>query len=181
MGRKLVKTPATSTWYKGKHLEKLEDEYKKTAIVIRLIIATGIRTSELPNITIEAVKQGYVELQFLKHTRKITLSADICKLLLQFANEFGIASGPIFLTRSGLPCGRNAMFHAFGKLAAAAGIDPTRLTSEALRKYYNDKHSAERNIAAVQSSLGYKTVNYYVEYEQQDDETLCKNLGNMFD
>jgi len=177
--RKPIKTPATSTWYKGKHLKKLEGDYQKAALVIRLIIATGIRTDELPYVTVEAVKQGCIETTFNHSTRKVILPDDICNQLSLYANENGITSGAIFLTATGLPCGRNSMFHAFGKLAAAAGIEPERLTSEALRKYYNDKQSEERNLSAVQSSLGYKTVNYYVEYEPKDEETLLRNLEDM--
>ena len=154
-------------------------DYKKTALIIRLIIATGIRTSELPSITIEAVQQGHVKLDFNNSTRRVTLPAILCVQLLQFANDSGIFSGSIFLTKTGLPCGRNAMYRAFRKLATAAGIEPARLTSESLRKYYNDKHSEVENITTVQSYLGYKSVNYFVEYNQQDDKTLSKNLDEI--
>jgi len=159
---------------------EVENDYKKTALVIRLIIATGIRTSELPCITVEAVMQGFIELKFIRTTRKVVIPDNLCSILLLFAEERGITSGPIFLTDRGLPCGRNTMFHAFGKLAAAAGIEPERLTSEALRKYYNDKNSENKNISTVQSSLGYKTVSYYVEYATQDEKILLQNLDNMF-
>jgi len=180
-GRKPVKTPAASAWYKGKRLRKLDENYKKTALVIRLIIATGIRTSELPNLTVEAVQQGYMESKFFRSIRKILIPPNLCELLLKFANEQGITSGSIFLTTRGLPCDRNAMFHAFGKLAAATGIAPERLTSDALRKYYHDKHTEENNVATVQSSLGYRTVNYYVEYEPKNEDILSKNLDEMLD
>jgi len=179
--RKPVKTPATSTWYKGKHLTRVEDDYIKTALVIRVIIATGIRTNELPSVTVEAVKKGYIESYFINNNRKVILPDDICERLLYYAQKRGIISGPIFLTFNGKPCGRTAMFHAFGKLAVAVGIEPERLTSDALRKYYNDKHIGENNISAVQSSMGYRRVNYFVDYDEQDEATLLKNLDNMLD
>jgi len=155
--------------------------YQQTALAIQLIIETGLRTSELPKVTVESVRRGYVESTYIRNTRQVELPANICERLQRFAKECGITSGPIFLTARGLPCGRNAMFHAFGKLAAAVGIDPKRLTSEALRKYYNDKQMVENNVSAVQASLGYRTVNYYVEYERHNDETLTKNLDDMLD
>ena len=178
-GRKPVKTPANSTWYKGKHLRNVKEEYKKTALIIRLIISTGIRTDELPEITVEVVKRGYLELTFNKNLRKVTLPDEISARLLQYANEQGITNGPVFLTVKGLPCGKNAMFQAFGKLAAAAGVEPERLTSDALRKYYHDKHVDAWGITAVQASMGYKAVNCYVEYDRQDEDTLLKNLDEM--
>ena len=177
--RKPVKTPATSAWYKGKRVNRLTDDYEKAALVIRLIISTGIRTDELPDVTVEALKQGYIELIFMNNIRKVILPDDICKQILHYASEKGITSGPVFLTMNGKPCGKDAMFHAFGKLAAAAGIAPERLTSDALRKYYNDKQTEKSSIPAIQSSMGYQYVNYFVEYERQDEDTLLNNLEEM--
>ena len=179
--RKPIKTPATSEWYKGKRLQRLEAEYKKTALVIQLIISTGIRTSELPMVTVESIKKGYIELEFIKNTRTIILHDEIRTQILSYANERGIASGAVFLTVKGIPCNKTSMFHSFGKLAAAAGIEPELLTSDALRKYYNDKCMEKKNISTVQSSLGFKNVNYYVEYDRQDDEILLSNLDDLFD
>ena len=158
----------------------MADDYEKTALIIRLIIATGIRTSELPSVTIEAVVEGYVELEFLKNTRVVIFPDDISDQILKYASERGITSGAVFLTLNGIPCGKGSMFHAFGKLAAAAGIEPERLTCDALRKYYSDKQMAERNISIVQSLLGYKNVNFYVEFNRQDDGALLKNLEDLF-
>ena len=116
-GKATVITPATSAWYKGKHLIKLLEYYKKAALVIRLIITTDIRTQELPYVTVEAIKKGYIETKFNQSIRKVILPDDISGQLLQYAKERNIACGSVFLTIKGLPCDRNTMFKTFGKLA----------------------------------------------------------------
>ncbi|MCL2190282.1 MAG: site-specific integrase [Defluviitaleaceae bacterium] len=162
-------------------MSRLIADYKKTALIIRLIIATGIRTSELPKVTVQAVKQGYVEVAFINSMRRVALPNDIREQLLQYAYTQHITDGAVFLTLQGHPCGKNAMFRAFGRLATAVGIAPERLTGEALRKYYNDKHIKENSVPAVQASMGYSGVNYYVEYEPQEDEVLMQKLNEMFE
>jgi|GEM_PF-1524248 len=171
-------TPVISAWHKGRRLKKLTDDYRKTSLVIRLIIATGIRTSELPDVTVKAVSQGYIEVKYRANMRKVVLSDGIRNRLLLFAKDQGITSGSLFLTSNGLPCERNAVFRAFGRLATLVDIAPKRLTSDALRKYYNDKRLKE-NISTVQTSLGYKTINYFVEYDPPKTEILAKNLDAL--
>ena len=65
------------------------------------ICATGIRVSEMQYITVEAVLQGKAEISLKGKIRTILLPGKLCRKLMKYANKQKIASGEIFLTRSG--------------------------------------------------------------------------------
>ncbi len=73
----------------------------RTSLVMETICATGIRVSEMQYITVEAVLQGKAEISLKGKIRTILLPGKLCRKLMKYANKQKIASGEIFLTRSG--------------------------------------------------------------------------------
>ena len=68
------------------------------------ICATGIRVSEVKYLTMEAARRGRAEVSLKGKIRTILIPGKLCRKLLQYGRAQKIASGEIFLTRSG--CGR---------------------------------------------------------------------------
>lgn len=70
-------------------------------LLMETICATGIRVSELKYITVEAAKAGRAQISLKGKIRIILLPGNLCRKLQKYAHKQKIASGEIFLTRSG--------------------------------------------------------------------------------
>ena len=73
----------------------------RLALLMETICGTGIRVSEVQYITIEAALAGRAEIALKGKIRTIMLPGKLCRKLLKYARKNKIASGEIFLTRSG--------------------------------------------------------------------------------
>ena len=113
---------------------------------VRLLLltfgCTGIRASELPFITREAAEVGKAGIQSKGKWREIYLSKDLRKVLLEYCKKHDIAEGSIFLSRTGRPLSRGAVWKRLKLLARNAGIPTERVYPHNLRhlfalSYYN--------------------------------------------
>ena len=73
----------------------------RLTLLIETICATGIRVSEVKYITVEAVERGRTDIALKGKVRTILLPGKLCRKLQKYAKKQKIASGEIFLTRSG--------------------------------------------------------------------------------
>ena len=74
---------------------------EKVYLLIKLFACTGLFAKELPNLTVEALREGKVLCYQNRVKQIVTIPACIQKELLSFTERNGIASGPVFRTRSG--------------------------------------------------------------------------------
>ena len=74
---------------------------ERLALVMETICATGIRVSEVQYITVEAARNGRVQIALKGKIRVILLPRKLCRKLLDYARKKKILSGKIFLTRKG--------------------------------------------------------------------------------
>ena len=72
---------------------------ERLSLVLQTICATGIRVSELREITAEAVASGRAEIANKGKRRSIFLSEKLCRLLKSYLKRNGITAGPVFVTR----------------------------------------------------------------------------------
>jgi len=79
---------------------------EKVYLLIKLFASTGLYAQELPEVTVEAVREGKVVCDQNKYKQIVTVPACLKKELLDFANKNAILSGPIFQTRDGRPMHR---------------------------------------------------------------------------
>ena len=70
-------------------------------LLLETLCATGIRVSELQYITVEAARNGVVEIALKGKIRTILLPTKLCRKLLKYAKKCGIVHGHIFLTKNG--------------------------------------------------------------------------------
>ncbi len=75
-------------------------------LVLQTICGTGIWVSELPFITVEAVKNGEAVVSLKGKTRTVFLVKPLQKKLLRYIAEQKIQSGAVFITRTGKPMSR---------------------------------------------------------------------------
>jgi len=104
--------------YRPEDKELSKDEYvrlinaarqkgnRRLTLLLQTICGTGIRVSELMHITVEAARCGRATVSLKGKTRVVFLVDELCRRLLQYAQQRKIQSGPIFITRSGAPMSR---------------------------------------------------------------------------
>ncbi len=100
----------------------------RIALLIQTLCHVNIRFSELPSLTVEAVKTGYLDICRWRHNLQITIPDYLRESLLVYAKKKAIYSGLIFRTAKGKPWNRSNAWKEFKKLCALAGIDGERVT-----------------------------------------------------
>lgn len=124
--------------FRSKEKELTNSEYQRLAaqarksgntrllLLLQTIGATGIRVSELRDITAEAVRKGQAQIRLKGKTRVILLPKELCRRLLSYCKKRRIHSGPVFVTRTGRPLDRSNVWRMLKKLALAAQVRAKR-------------------------------------------------------
>ena len=134
------------------HLERL-------ALVIETICALGIRVSELRFVTVEALRLGRTEIALKGKIRTIMLPGKLCRKLLKYAKQQKIASGEVFLTRSGKSLSRKQIWAEMKALCGKAGVDATKVFPHNLRHLFaRCFYHACRDIARLADVLGHSSI-----------------------
>ena len=108
----------------------------RIAMIIETIGATGIRVSELQYITVEAAKAGRVQISLKGKIRTILLPTKLCRKLLKYAKKQKIASGEIFVTRSGKGITRKQVWAEMKALCRKAGVAASKVFPHNLRHLF---------------------------------------------
>lgn len=148
---------------KGEYIRLLETarSLRKTrlALLIETICATGIRVSEVRYITLEAVHVGRAEIALKGKIRTILLPGKLCRKLEKYARKQKIASGEIFLTRSGRGISRRQIWSEMKGLCGKAGVSPTKVFPHNLRHLFaRTFYRASRDVAQLADVLGHSSI-----------------------
>jgi len=129
-------------------------------LVLQTICSTGIRVSELRYFTVEAVKRGAVTVDCKRKTRTILVPGKLKRILLNYAGRRQIASGAIFVTRTGKSLDRSNIWAAMKKLCKAAGVKASKVFPHNLRKLFaRTFYHLEKDIAKLADILGHSSIN----------------------
>lgn len=109
---------------------------QRLALLLETICATGIRISELPFITVEAVKAGAVTVSLKGKVRQVFLVKELKKKLLCYAAKQNIQSGIIFITKSGRVISRTNVWREMKALCAEANVAPQKVFPHNLRHLF---------------------------------------------
>ena len=140
-------------------LEAAKDQ-PQLKLIMETICGTGIRVSELRHFTVEAVKNGQIEISCKGKIRTILIPGKLRKLLLAYARKAGIRSGVIFLNREGRPLGRSSIWAKMKRLCAAAGVAAGKVFPHNLRKLFaRSFYKIGRDIAKLADVLGHSSIN----------------------
>ena len=132
---------------------------ERLALLIETICATGIRVSELRYITVETVRAGRAEVALKGKIRTILLPGKLCRKLGKYARKRQIASGEIFLTRSGRGLSRRQIWAEMKAICAKAGVEPSRVFPHNLRHLFaRTFYRACRDVAKLADILGHSSM-----------------------
>ena len=131
----------------------------RLALLMEAICATGVRVSEVKYLTVEAARAGYAEISLKGKIRAILLPNKLCRRLLKYAKKQKIASGEIFLTKSGKGLSRRQIWAEMKRLCAAAGVEPSKVFPHNLRHLFATAfYRACKDIAKLADVLGHSSI-----------------------
>ena len=132
---------------------------ERLALLMETICATGIRVSEVQYITVEAAECGRTEISMKGKIRTILLPNKLCRKLLKYARHKKIASGEIFLTRSGKRLSRRQIWAEMKRLSRAAGVEVSKVFPHNLRHLFAVAfYRASKDIALLADVLGHSSI-----------------------
>lgn len=134
-------------------------EKPRLALLMETICSTGIRVSEARYITVEAARDGRAEIALKGKIRVILLPGKLCRKLLKYAGKQKIASGEIFLTRSGKGLTRRQIWAEMKALCAKAGVERSKVFPHNLRHLFARMfYRVTRDIAKLSDVLGHSSM-----------------------
>ncbi len=132
---------------------------ERLALLIETICATGIRVSELKYITAESIHGGRTEISLKGKIRMILLPGKLCRKLKKYAKKQKIASGEIFLTRSGKSLSRRQIWSEMKALCARAGVERSKVFPHNLRHLFaRTFYQACRDVVKLADVLGHSNI-----------------------
>ena len=149
--------------------------------LMQTLAATGIRISELPFITVEAVKSGSATVNCKGKQRKIFIPKQLRRKLLAYCDESHITSGPVFITKHGNPMNRSNIWRELQKLCGAANVDPHKVFPHNFRHLFAvSYYRQEKDVAKLADLLGHasiETTRIYIMESGAEHERQMERLG----
>ena len=92
-------------------------------------------------------------------SRVILLPGKLCRKLLKYAKKQKIASGELFLTRSGRPLNRKEIWAQMKRLCRAANVAPEKVFPHNLRHLFaRIFYAAHKDISKLADLLGHSSI-----------------------
>ena len=153
---------------------------ERLCLLIQTICSTGIRVSELPYITVEAVRHGAAVVSLKGKTRSVFIVRELQKKLLHYAAEHKITSGAIFVTRNGKPMSRTNIWREMKNLCNEAGVSTRKVFPHNLRHLFaRTFYGIEKDIAKLADILGHSNINTTRIYIISTGDEHRKKLESM--
>ena len=132
---------------------------ERLSLLMETMVASGVRVSEVRSITIEAVRQGRVQISLKGKIRTILLPEKLCRKLQKYAKKQKITAGAIFVTRSGRSLSRGQIWAEMKELCKKAGIDERKVFPHNLRHLFAVcVYRACRDVAKLADLLGHSSL-----------------------
>ena len=123
------------------------------------ICATGIRVSEVKYITVEAVNTGYAEIALKGKIRTILIPKRLCQKLRKYVKKQKLASGEIFITRSGKGLTRRQIWAEMKAICETAEVEPSKVFPHNLRHLFaRTFYRICRDVAKLADVLGHSSI-----------------------
>ncbi len=154
---------------------------RRLFLLMQTIAATGIRVSELPFITVESLRYRRAGVSLKGKNRMVLLPEKLCRDLAAYAEERGLRSGSIFVTRSGRPLDRSNILREMKSLGKIAGVDREKIFPHNLRHLFAvTYYKVERDICHLADLLGHSSINttrIYTLVSSEEQERQIDRLG----
>lgn len=128
--------------------------------VVRFLVTTGVRVSELTQIKIEHLNQGYLDLYSKGgRIRRIFITDTLCHEAQDWCSKRGQKSGPIFVHKDGRPITTRGVHSQLIHFAKRYGIDPSTAYPHAFRhRFAKNFLQKSGDIALLADLLGHESI-----------------------
>ncbi len=128
----------------------------------------------------EAAQHGRAEISLKGKIRTILLTGKLCRKLLKYARKQKIASGEIFLTRSGKSLSRRQIWREMKQLCEKAGVEPSKVFPHNLRHLFAlSFYKVCRDIVRLADILGHSSINTTRIYLVSTSEEHARQLDRL--
>ena len=154
---------------------------ERLALLLETMCATGIRVSEVRYITAKAVAAGRAEISLKGKIRTILIPGRLRRKLLKWARAQKIASGELFVTRTGRSLSRAQIWAEMKNLCSHAGVDPDKVFPHNLRHLFARAfYRVSRDVSRLADVLGHssiETTRIYLLTTSAEHERTLEKLG----
>ena len=155
-------------------------ENRRLALLLNAMSATGMRVSELKFITVEAALLGMTVVTLKGKSRHVVLSGGISTMLLKYAEEQGIETGPIFITRTGRPMSRTNIWREMKALSVRAKVPEHKVFPHNLRHYFARAfYNLNHDIVKLSVMLGHSSIDTTRRYIKSTIAEFREQLDRM--
>ena len=153
---------------------------ERLTLLMETICATGIRVSEVPYITTDAIKKGRARISMKGKLRTILIPAQLCRKLRKYATKHRIGRGEIFLTKNGTRLERKQIWAQMKALCKYAGIERNKVFPHNLRHlfarcFYRISH----DISSLADVLGHSSIETTRIYLISTESEHIKKIAHL--
>ena len=148
--------------------------------LMQTIAGTGLRVSEIKYVTCEAVRQGQAVINCKGKIRQIFLPKKLCQMLKKYVKSQNIKSGSVFVTRSGRPLDRYAIWKMLKDLCESAGVSKDKVFPHNFRHLFaRTFYSLQKDIVRLADLLGHSSVETTRLYTMESGTEHIKQLQKL--
>lgn len=148
--------------------------------MLQTLAGSGIRVGELPFITVEALGQKTVSVNFKGKLRQILLPPSLVEQLEEYCRMAGRRAGSIFVTRTGRPVDRRNIWKEMKGLCRKAGVDQAKVFPHNLRHLFaRSYYEKEKDIVRLADYLGHSNVETTRRYTMTGRMDACRQQLEM--
>ena len=154
---------------------------KRMYYLMETLGSTGIRISELQFITVESLETGKAAVNCKGKLRTVLLTQKLRNALKKYCLEQQIATGSIFVTRTGRPMDRSNIWRELQRLCKFANVDAHKVFPHNFRHLFAVSfYSLEKDIAKLADLLGHASIDttrIYIMESGAEHERQVERLG----
>lgn len=169
----------------GKDYERLVQAARRKgdlmmSMLIQTMGSTGIRISELPFVTVEALQTGRAEIYNKGKSRVVLLPEELTRLLKKYCRKTGIRAGSVFVTKYGNPVDRSNVSKKMKQLGREAGVDTAKVFPHNLRHLFaRTFYNIEKDVVRLMDLLGHSSINTTRIYTADTEEQPRRQMSRM--
>ena len=137
----------------------LEGGHMRDYHAVRVMATTGVRVSELLQVEVRHLRQGYLDIRSKGKVRRVHIPDATAREALAWAEGEGRREGPLFLNRFGEPISRRGLACQLKARAAECGVDESVVHPHAFRRLFARRFlAAGGDIALLADLMGHSSV-----------------------
>jgi len=153
---------------------------QKASLILRTLACTGIRVSELNDITVEGLATGRIEVFNKQKYREVYLPNKLVIELDKYCREENIKSGPIFLGNRGTPISRVGVWDMIQRLAQKSGIEKEKAHPHSFRHLFAKTYMEQfGNLSELADILGHSSIEVTRRYTMSSAEEKRERMDSL--